>query len=141
MTNEFHVILTFHAYYRDVYPPLIHPDRMWAKSHCVKGGRNIALVLRPDKIGRLRALLSFTAYKNSDKRLIQLKKVSKESILAQKSSGLGAFQDADWEIPRILNAMNESEDFYVQHVAQIRVPRKRSGDFGWRCGLCSFIIY
>lgn len=100
-------------------------DTMWSRAHWVKGGRN--MVLRPDNVGRTRAFVGLTAYEKSDPRIARLEKASKEGIPAQKLVVQELFQDADWEISRILKGMHESEDFYMQHVAQVRLDRWSSG--------------
>ncbi|MCJ1230072.1 hypothetical protein MMC12_006743 [Toensbergia leucococca] len=105
--------------------PIGDTDKMWSRVHWVKGGRN--MMVRPDNVGRTRAFLSLTAYDKSDERLVRLEKASKEGIAAQKLLVQELFQDADWETPRILKGMHESEDFYMQHVAQIRLERWSSG--------------
>ena len=100
-------------------------DTMWSRAHWVKGGRS--MVLRPDNVGRTRAFLGLTAYEKSDERLVRFEKASKEGIPAQKLLVQELFQDADWQISRILKGMHESEDFYMQHVAQVRLNRWSSG--------------
>lgn len=100
-------------------------DTMWSRSHWVIGGR--AVLLRPDNIGRTRAFLILSAYEKLDERLVRLEKASKEGILAQKALFQELFQDADWEISRILKGMHESEDFYLQQIAQVRLNRWSSG--------------
>ncbi|CAM6093723.1 unnamed protein product [Calypogeia fissa] len=105
--------------------PLSNTDTMWSRDHWVKGGRNI--LLRPDNVGRTRAFLNLTAYEKSDERLVRLEKASKEGIPAQKALVQELFQEADWEISRILKGMHESEDFYMQHIAQVRLNRWSSG--------------
>ena len=100
-------------------------DTMWSRVRWVKGGRN--MLMRPDNVGRTRAFLCVTAYDKSDGRLVRLEKASKEGISAQKLLLQELFQDADWEISRILKGMHESEDFYMQHIAQVRLNRWSSG--------------
>ena len=100
-------------------------DTMWSRVHWVKGGRN--MLMRPDNVGRTRAFLCVTAYEKSDERLVRLEKASKEGISAQKLLLQELFQDADWEVTRILKGMHESEDFYMQHIAQIQLKRWSSG--------------
>ncbi|CAD6584362.1 MAG: hypothetical protein ASARMPREDX12_001639 [Alectoria sarmentosa] len=110
-------------------------DTMWSRVHWVKGGR--CMMLRPDNVGRTRAFLTVTAYDKSDERLVRLEKASKEGVPAQKLLVQELFQDADWEISRILKGMHESEDFYMQHVVQVRLNRWSSsrvtvvGDAGY----------
>ena len=105
--------------------PKTDSDTMWSRVHWFKGGRN--MVMRPDNMGRTRAFLMLTAYDKSDKRLIPLEKASKGDIPAQKAVVQELFQDADWEISRILKGMHESDDLYMQHVAQVRLQRWARG--------------
>ena len=100
-------------------------DTMWSRVHWVKGGRNMSV--RPDNVGRTRAFLTLTAYDKSDERLPRFQKALKEGIPAQKLLVQELFQDAGWEIARLLNGMHESDDFYMQHVAQVRLNRWSSG--------------
>ena len=102
-----------------------HTDSMWSRVYSIKRGRNA--VIRPDNVGGTRAFLSLTAYDKSDERLVRLGKASKEGVPAQKLVVQELFQDADWEIPRILKGMHEADDFYMQHVAQVRLDRWSSG--------------
>ncbi|KAL8815016.1 MAG: hypothetical protein Q9191_008495, partial [Dirinaria sp. TL-2023a] len=96
-------------------------DSMWARVHWVKGGRTISL--RPDNVGRTRAFMGVTAWDKSDERLARLAKALKQGIPAQKALLQELFQDAGWEIPRILQGMHESDDLYMQHIAQVRLDR------------------
>ncbi|CAF9938434.1 hypothetical protein IMSHALPRED_000800 [Imshaugia aleurites] len=105
--------------------PLSDTDTMWSRAHWVKGGRFMGM--RPDNVGKTRALLTLTAYDKSDERLVRLEKASKEGVTAQKLLFQQLFQDADWEISRILKGMHESEDFYMQSVGQVRLNRWSSG--------------
>lgn len=105
--------------------PHADTDTMWAKAHLVKGGRNMAM--RPDNAGGIKAFLTLTAYDKSDERLARLAKASKEGVPAQKRVVQDLFHDADWEIDRILKGMHQSEDFYMQHIAQVRLDRWSSG--------------
>jgi len=105
--------------------PLADTDSMWSRAHSVPGGR--ALVVRPDNVGRTRAFLSVTAYDGSDARLPRFAKATKEGIPAQKALVQELFQDAGWEISRLLKGMHESDDFYLQHVAQVRLNRWSNG--------------
>ncbi|KAL9617676.1 MAG: hypothetical protein Q9160_007551 [Pyrenula sp. 1 TL-2023] len=98
-------------------------DTMWSRAHWVKGGR--LMVFRPDNVGRTRAFLMVTAYSNSDARLPLLAKASKDlgNIPAQKALIQDLFADAGWEISRVLDGMRTSDDFYLQHVGQVKLDR------------------
>lgn len=107
--------------------PKTNTDTMWSRVHWVKGGRS--LVMRPDNVGRTRAFLGVVAWDKSDERLARLEKASKEGTPAQKRIVQELFQDVEgeWEASRILKGMHESDDFYMQHVAQVRLNRWAKG--------------
>lgn len=50
-----------------------------------------------------------------------------DDVAAQKRQVAGAFADAGWEFPRILEAMKASEDFYGDITCQIRIDRHHEG--------------
>ena len=100
-------------------------DTMWARVHWIKGGRNLAM--RPDNVGRTRAFLSLVAYDKSDSRLARFEKASKEGVAAQKAVVREVFQDGNWEFPRAVKGMEQADDFYMQHVAQVRMDRWSKG--------------
>lgn len=93
-------------------------DSMWARGYKTKGGRT--LVVRPDNQGRTRAFLVLTAYDDSDPRLPRLARAMKEGTKAQMALTQELFQDAGWEVARLLKGMHGCDDFYFQHVAQVR---------------------
>jgi 2-polyprenyl-6-methoxyphenol hydroxylase-like FAD-dependent oxidoreductase len=101
--------------------PVGATDSMWARVHWVGKGRYMAL--RPDNIGRTRVFLNVTAYEESDERLARFRKAAKEGVLAQKALLQELFEDAGWEVSRLLEGMHVSDDFYLQHVAQVRLDR------------------
>lgn len=105
--------------------PIGSTDSMWARVHWIPGGRNISV--RPDNVGRTRAFMTVTAYDGADPRLVRFAKAAKEGISAQKALVQEMFQDGDWEVPRLLEGMHVSTDFYMQHVAQVRLERWSSG--------------
>ena len=96
-------------------------DTSWARCWWAPGGRNV--VVRPDNIGRTRCFVSVTAYDGLDERLPRFAEVSKEGIPAQKALVTELFKDCAWETPRILGGMQDSDDFYQQHIAQVRLDR------------------
>ena len=118
-------IRSFNAYvsYFSVKPT--QTDSMWARVHWFKGGRNVAV--RPDNQGRTRAFLTMTAYTDKDPRLAQYEKASRQGVQAQKDLTQQIFQDADWEIERLLKGMHDADDYYMQHVAQVRMKRWSNG--------------
>lgn len=118
-------VRSLHSYISYFSIPPTDTDTKWSRVHWLKGGR--CMVMRPDNVGRTRAFLMLTAYEKSDERLIRLEKASKEGISAQKLVVDELFQDADWEASRILKGMHESDDFYMQHVGQVRLDRWSNG--------------
>jgi len=123
--NGYSHVKSLNSYVTYFSIPRSDTDTMWSRAHWVKGGR--VMVLRPDNVGLTRAFLILTAYEKSDERLARFEKASREGIPAQKALVQDLFQDADWETSRILKGMHESEDFYMQHVAQVRLNRWSSG--------------
>ncbi len=105
--------------------PLGDTDSMLSRANWVTRGRYV--VLRPDNVGRTRPFLGLTAYSKSDERLARLEKATKEDVPAQKALMQELFHDAGWEISRILKGMHESDDFYMQHVVQLRLDRWSNG--------------
>lgn len=123
--NGYSHVRSLYSYASYFSIPHSDTDTMWSRVRWNKGGRN--MLMRPDNVGRTRAFLCVTAYEKSDERLVRLEKASKEGIPAQKLLLQELFQDADWEVSRMLKGMHESEDFYMQHVAQVRLNRWSSG--------------
>ena len=118
-------VKSLHSYVSYFSIPLGDTDSMWSRGHWIPGGR--VMFLRPDNVGRTRVFLTVTAYDGSDERLARLEKASKECVAAQKRICEDLFQGADWEFSRIIKGMRESDDFYLQHVAQVRLDRWSSG--------------
>ena len=100
-------------------------DSAWAKFRWFTKGRTV--MIRPDNVGRMRAFLGVTAYDSLDERMARLAKVSMEGVSAQKALVQELFQDGDWEVPRLIEGLQESDDFYLQHIAQVRLDRWSSG--------------
>ena len=84
-------------------------DTMWSRSHWITKGRNI--MLRPDRMGTVRAFKMLSCWDKTDGRVGRLEKASKEDTAAQKALDQDLFQDGDWEIPRILKGMNNQMTF------------------------------
>ena len=123
--NDYSHTKSLNSYITYFSIPKNDTDTMWSKVHWFTGGRT--MVMRPDNMGLTRAFLMLTAYDKSDERLVRLAKASREGIPAQKAVTQELFQDADWQVSRILKGMHESDDLYMQHVAQVRLKRWSSG--------------
>ena len=84
--------------------------------HNIPGGRCVCL--RPDNLGTTRAFLSFQQAPNGYEKLAQDQQIA---LLKQK------FADAGWETPRVLAALDETTDLYLEAVGQVRMPRWSKG--------------
>lgn len=105
--------------------PAAPTDNMWAKVHWIAGGR--CLAIRPGKDGDRKAFLMMTFYDPSDARLARLHRAATQGVAEQKALVQELFHDADWEGPRLLEGMRAADDFYFQHVAQVRMDHWASG--------------
>lgn len=96
-------------------PRTTDDDRMWRWYHA-SGGRSISL--RPDRHGTTRAMLS-----------VQKKAEGEEEwdVERQKSWLREIFADAGWQAPRVLAAMETTDDFYFDALRQVRMPRWSNG--------------
>jgi 2-polyprenyl-6-methoxyphenol hydroxylase-like FAD-dependent oxidoreductase len=99
-------------------------DSRW-RWHTTTGGRQVHL--RPDPHGTTRAILAF----RSEQDLAALDRDEALRIARERYDGVG------WEAPRILDAFDESDDVYVDHLTQVRMDawhRGRvvvTGDAAW----------
>ena len=99
-------------------------DDRWRWYNTV-GGRQVHL--RPDNHGTTRAILSYA-------RADDLTHLDRADALAQVRE---RYAGAGWEAPRILDAFDNSDDVYIDHLTQIRMRtwhRGRivlAGDAGW----------
>jgi 2-polyprenyl-6-methoxyphenol hydroxylase-like FAD-dependent oxidoreductase len=80
--------------------------------HNIPGGRCVCL--RPDNLGTTRAFLSFQQAPCGYEKLAQ---DEQKSLLRQ------IFADAGWETPRVLAALEEATDLYLDAVGQVKMPR------------------
>jgi 2-polyprenyl-6-methoxyphenol hydroxylase-like FAD-dependent oxidoreductase len=81
-------------------------------SRCFSAPKGRVIWLRPD--GRKATSRAFMIFV-SDPTGIEKLDVTSQKVEIQK-----AFEDAGWETPRLLKAMHESEDFYLQEVGQVK---------------------
>lgn len=91
-------------------------DTVWARWYHAPRGRS--MLLRPDNVGTTRVSLWFLSPPRDYERL---------SIVEQKAQIAGIFADAGWEAPRVLGALADSEDVYVDAVSQVMAPRWSHG--------------
>jgi 2-polyprenyl-6-methoxyphenol hydroxylase-like FAD-dependent oxidoreductase len=76
------------------------------------------MLLRPDNVGTTRVSLWFLSPPRGYERL---------SVAEQKALIIHTFADAGWEAPRVLAALGEAEDVYVDAVSQVMAPRWSHG--------------
>lgn len=84
--------------------------------HNIPGGRCVCL--RPDNLGTTRAFLSFQQAPSGYDKLTQ---AEQKSLLKQ------IFADAGWETPRVLAALEQASDLYLDAVGQVKMPRWSKG--------------
>lgn len=60
------------------------------------------------------------------------RKVMKQSTVEQKKVMSEVFADAGWQTPRLLAALEKADDFYLQHIAQVRQT-------SWHAGRCAVV--
>lgn len=95
-------------------------DRLWRWYHA-PGGRSVSL--RPDRHGTTRAMLTVQKPPQGEQDW---------GSERQKAWLRETFADAGWEAPRVLAAMETTEDFYFDVLRQVRMPRWSAG----RVALC-----
>jgi 2-polyprenyl-6-methoxyphenol hydroxylase-like FAD-dependent oxidoreductase len=84
--------------------------------HNLPGGRCVCL--RPDNLGTTRAFLSFQQAPSGYEKLSQDE---------QKSLLKKLFADAGWETPRVLAALDDTTDLYLEAVGQVKMPHWSKG--------------
>ena len=91
-------------------------DAELARWFTATGGRSV--LLRPDRGGSTRALLTLQAPPQGEDRL---------EPEQQKAFFRRRFADAGWETPRVLDGLDRSTDFYLDVVRQVKLARWSSG--------------
>jgi 2-polyprenyl-6-methoxyphenol hydroxylase-like FAD-dependent oxidoreductase len=92
-------------------------DGTWTRAYNAPEGR--VVVLRPD-VNRKRT--SVYLCQGSDDMSITEKSVEEQRVIVQRT-----FAGAGWETERVLSHMEHAEDFYVQQVAQVKMPSWHKG--------------
>lgn len=94
-------------------------DSDWARWYNAQGKRMI--LLRPDNANISRASLWIMP---SDDHLDA---VAKEEVASQKAAWKAMFKEAGWEAERVVDGMEAADDFYMQKIAQVKMPSWSSG--------------
>ena len=91
--------------------PRTDDDDRWWRWMSVPGSRSVNL--RPDNLGTTRAMLNFM----TDERGLA------DRPQAEQRADLRArFADVGWEAPRILDALTDADDLYVDDLTQVKCP-------------------
>ncbi|MEE7567783.1 FAD-binding monooxygenase, partial [Xanthomonas sp. Kuri4-3] len=96
-------------------PRTADDDRMWRWYHA-PGGRSISL--RPDRHGTTRAMLSLQGPSRGEQDW---------DVQRQKAYLRQRFADAGWQAPRVLAGLADTDDFYLDVLRQVRLPRWHQG--------------
>jgi 2-polyprenyl-6-methoxyphenol hydroxylase-like FAD-dependent oxidoreductase len=105
--------LGFHMSYLTI--PRAESDSAWARWFNAPGGRSVTI--RPDNVGTTRATLSFMAEPQGYERLDT---EGQKNVLRERFAGVG------WEVPRILDALDEA-DVYFEAIGQVMAPHWSRG--------------
>ena len=96
-------------------PRTASDNRLWRWFHAGKG-RGVSL--RPDQHGTIRAMLSLQGAPEGEQSW---------NTAQQKALLRARFADAGWETPRVLAALDTTDDFYFDVLRQVRMPRWSNG--------------
>lgn len=96
--------------------PRAATDDRWARWYNAPGRR--VVLLRPDNQGTTRASLSFLSARSG---------IEKLQPRAQKEFLRRHYAGAGWETPRVLDAMDASDDFYFESIAKMYLERWSRG--------------
>jgi 2-polyprenyl-6-methoxyphenol hydroxylase-like FAD-dependent oxidoreductase len=91
-------------------------DSEWARWHNAPGG--IVFLLRPDNNGTTRVCINFRSPEQGYEKLTEKEK---KDLLSNRIKGTG------WESDRLLVAISESDDFYLERLSQVKMPRWSNG--------------
>lgn len=97
--------------------PAKEGDGDWAKWYNAPGRR--CIMARPDQAGSLRTYLSVMNERAA--------KYHEVGIDGQKKLMREIFSDAGWEASRVLDGMDNANDFYMQDIAQVKMDQWSKG--------------
>jgi 2-polyprenyl-6-methoxyphenol hydroxylase-like FAD-dependent oxidoreductase len=93
-----------------------HTDSRWARWCNAVGA--IVFLLRPDNYGKTRASIFF---RSPEKGYEKLSVADQKTLLVDKIKHVG------WEAPRIVKAIQQTDDLYFERVSQVKAPRWHKG--------------
>jgi len=111
------------AYFSIPREPQDHPR---SRGYNAVGGRFIIIRPKDDKLS--------SGYFVVSKDEPSLRRVQRAGMAAQKAALAKLFADAGWEATRVIEGMQDTEDFYLQDVARIQL-----GERGWSKGRCAMV--
>ena len=91
--------------------PRTEDDDRWWRWLSVPGSRSVNL--RPDNLGTTRASLNFMTDETG---------LADRSPAEQRADLRERFADVGWEAPRILAALDDADDLYVDDLTQVKCP-------------------
>ncbi len=98
--------------------PRTEADTDWWRWYNAPGG--LGVTLRPDRHGTTRAVLSSITYGSSTSDTgVGVERRSPED---QKAYLREQFRNVGWQAPRILDALDTSDDMYYESIGQVRAP-------------------
>ncbi|GAB7366371.1 hypothetical protein MBLNU230_g8169t1 [Neophaeotheca triangularis] len=98
-------------------------DGLWRRWFHAPGSKSI--MVRPGETKGTTTVTMFIC--KEDERLARAATGSRKDIQRQKALIRESFQNDEWECPRILDAMDSSDDFYYDMVAQIKMDTWSKG--------------
>ncbi|MGN7161903.1 tryptophan-rich sensory protein [Sphingomonas sp. SAFR-052] len=96
-------------------PRTADDDQLW-RWYNAPGGRSVSL--RPDRHGTTRAMLSVQQPPGGEQDW---------DVARQKAWLRDRFADAGWQSQRVLDGMDDTDDFYFDVLRQVRMPRWSNG--------------
>lgn len=96
--------------------PKASTDSRWARWCNATGG--IVFLLRPDNYGSTRASIFFRSPERGYEKL---------SVAEQKQLLIDRIQHVGWEALRLMEAIRQTEDLYLERLSQIKLPRWSKG--------------
>lgn len=113
-----------HVAYFTIKEDLLKGSKI-AQGFSTTNGR--VLYLRPDPAGRTSCLMMNVTWSNNVEMKKRLNDAIKEGNDAYKRLLHAEFSDAGWVTPKVLQAMDESDDFYCSIFGQVRSPTLQRG--------------
>lgn len=101
-----------------------HEETMWRKWYHAPGRRSI--MVRPhEEQGRVTAFM--TVINDTDERLGRAATRKREDAAGQKELMREYFGEAGWECARVVDGMMQSDDFYYDMIAQVKLEHWTKG--------------